>query len=274
MQCYLCNTDNEAVKFFDDVPYYVCSTCGLGYIPEFGNEAEYLKNYRLHHQAIDIQGANEKRSKQYRIDAQKLLRFKDSGSVLDIGCSTGAFLRELKDLGQFSLLKGIDLDDSAITRARALHPGIEFKQTDIESFDESDPFDLIVFRGVFQYQSHELVQNLEKLGRLLKPDGVLAVLSWPHSDSVVFNLLGSKWSLYEPMEHKLFGNSSTAHYIANRFGFEIIDLEFPYEKTVYASPAEDLKAVNGLISGEQTERSPAFYGNIIEVVLKKVSDRR
>lgn len=64
--------------------------------------------------------------------------------VLDLGCGTGALLNELKP----SLGVGVDLSQSMIERARALHPNYRFVHADVERLDDvadlGGPFDFII----------------------------------------------------------------------------------------------------------------------------------
>lgn len=69
-----------------------------------------------------------------------------AGSILDLGCGTGSFLRDLTAAGHEGRLVGIDPARGMIDRARA-YPGVEWRQGDASSIGSGDRFDLIVMTG-------------------------------------------------------------------------------------------------------------------------------
>ncbi len=67
-------------------------------------------------------------------------------SVLDAGCGTGSFLREVRDAGHAGRLCGLDPAAGMLEQARK-YPDIEWVQGDLGSVAWAQEFDLIVMTG-------------------------------------------------------------------------------------------------------------------------------
>lgn len=93
------------------------------------------------------------------------------GRVLDIGCSSGTVMRQLKDWG-FDV-QGIDADPRAAELATKR--GFEVKVGRFEEgLYEDASFDLVVVRSVLEHVP-EPTLFLSAINNLLKPNGVLAI---------------------------------------------------------------------------------------------------
>ena len=64
-----------------------------------------------------------------------------ASSLLELGCGTGAVLDGLSAVGS---LTGMDISANMLDIARARHPGVQFIQDDISSFELGRRFDVIV----------------------------------------------------------------------------------------------------------------------------------
>jgi 2-polyprenyl-3-methyl-5-hydroxy-6-metoxy-1,4-benzoquinol methylase len=110
--------------------------------------------------------------------------------VLDVGCNSGFFSFELAKRGADVL--GVDvnqvervynLDCMPLQQAEwiesQLQTGAKFKEMDYLNCDESEPYDKILFLGVY-YHLEDPSRGLAKLNRLLKMGGELYVESETH----------------------------------------------------------------------------------------------
>jgi trans-aconitate methyltransferase len=71
-------------------------------------------------------------------------------SVLDVGCGKGSFTQLLKRANNSVL--GIDGSATAIAKARASFPDIEFRQLDVHALNEiNQTFDVVVVMAVLAY---------------------------------------------------------------------------------------------------------------------------
>ena len=97
-------------------------------------------------------------------------------AVLDVGCGTGAMLKEARAAGHTGRLCGLDPAAGMIAEARLTH-GIEWIEGDLSSLADSEIFDLIVMTGhTFQVfvEDAELRACLNAVRRLLAPHGRFA----------------------------------------------------------------------------------------------------
>lgn len=99
-----------------------------------------------------------------------------AGSVLDLGCGTGAFLREIRETGHAGRLCGLDPAAGMIAQARR-HAGIEWRQGDIVSAGFREAFDLVIMTGhAFQVlvEDHQLSATLAAIHAALVTGGCFA----------------------------------------------------------------------------------------------------
>lgn len=97
-------------------------------------------------------------------------------SVLDLGCGTGAFLREVREAGHAGRLCGLDPAAGMIAQARR-HAGIEWCQGDIVSAGFRETFDLVVMTGhAFQVlvEDHQVREALAAVHAALAAGGGFA----------------------------------------------------------------------------------------------------
>ena len=80
-----------------------------------------------------------------------VLAGRDFGTVLDVGCGKGAFTSHLKRPGNHVV--GIDVSDTAIAKARARYPEIEFRRLAADELSElpARRFDLVVAMEILSY---------------------------------------------------------------------------------------------------------------------------
>jgi SAM-dependent methyltransferase len=99
-----------------------------------------------------------------------------AGSVLDVGCGTGALLHEARRSGHRGHLCGVDPAPGMIAVARRRH-GIEWIQGDLAVANLARRFDLIVMTGhAFQVllDDEEIRRALAAIRDLLSPAGCFA----------------------------------------------------------------------------------------------------
>lgn len=92
-------------------------------------------------------------------------------TILDIGCGTGALTNTMAQQGHQML--GIDASATMIQQAKQLFPELNFKQTDILTFQSQKSFDILFSNAVFHWipQQTELLERCHQLlinhGKLL-----------------------------------------------------------------------------------------------------------
>ena len=144
------------------------------------------------------------------------------GDVLDVGCSTGAFLHQLnlRFPGQYRAL-GTDVSGPALEHAASR--GIEVLP---ENFLEHDfgerRFDAITFWAVLEHLV-EPSQFLARAARLLRPGGHLFALV-PNLDSLAIRLLGARYRYVMPDHVNYFDAASLSRLIERESSLKILAL--------------------------------------------------
>lgn len=103
----------------------------------------------------------------------------EPGRMLEIGCSSGAYMQEARSNGW--AVDGVEFSDKVALIARG--QGFDVKSGAIESVDlESDAYDMIVAWMVIEHL-HDPIKVLKKLNSAIKPRGYL-VASVPDTKSL------------------------------------------------------------------------------------------
>lgn len=98
----------------------------------------------------------------------------DPGLVVDIGCGPGNSTALLADRWPEATVIGVDASAEMVAHARRAHPGVEFIQHDLMTWDPPAPVDVVFSNATL----HWLGDHPAVFDRLLKwrgPGGVLAV---------------------------------------------------------------------------------------------------
>ena len=144
----------------------------------------------------------------------------ERGSILDVGCGSGAFLARFRD--DFDELTGIDLAGPAIERGRSRFPFIDFFQGSAARLDETSlnerRFDALVYSDVIYYLSEEdKKRSLRWIAEHLEKDGVALIAAWapggayPDPDELE-RLIGHRFAI----EHKQILESQHAVFIVRQ----------------------------------------------------------
>ena len=268
-ECLICGTKNNNLEDLNGIFLTKCNECGFQYIPNNNQylEKNYYSNYSRREDSTTDK-RNELRREQYRIDAKFLSKYISKNSrILDVGCSAGHFLFEISNCYNLDSLMGIDIDSSAITKAKSKYSEAIFKNIELLKLDSNETFDLILFRGTFQYLGEKLQKSITHLKKLLNKNGKIIIFSLPSSDSLIYKLLGDKWSLFNP-EMPLIFNEKSLRFLCEQSSLTIDDLSYPYLEDIYSNIEEDYKELIKIINGKSKKSTP-FWGAIMRVVLSQ-----
>lgn len=265
--CPICNSKKRKItwakvnSFFKAVK---CTKCEFIYIDNILSKKglnAYYNNY------IDFRLKNKKklnlRKKMYLIDLKYLKLYKNSGKLIDIGCSNGDFLKHLvKHYSAF----GIDIDSQAIEIAK------KFKvlKKRVSVLDLSDvkkklgSFDIAVLRGVIEH-----VKDPKKyffyISKILKKNGIIFICATPNVDSPAAIQFKTNWSQYDPIQHINLFSSNTLSKLGKKFRLKLIGEHYPYINTPYENFKSDFK--NFL---NKRGVSPPFWGSMMTLIFKKI----
>ncbi len=138
-----------------------------------------------------------------------------AGAVVDVGCSSGAFLFQLREQfpGCYDIL-GTDVSGPALDYAESR--GIPVARGNfIEGIVDNRRFDAITFWAVIEHVVEPKL-FLQKAAMLLKPDGLCFVLV-PNMKSLATRLLGSKYRYIYPQHLNYFTAETLQKLFASDF---------------------------------------------------------
>jgi SAM-dependent methyltransferase len=118
-----------------------------------------------------------------------------AGQVLDVGCGPGVLTAVLVDRYGAPTVAAIDPSPSFVAATSARFPEVDVRQGVAESLPYADrTFDAALAQLVVHFMS-DPVAGLREMGRVTKPDGVVAACVWDHAGG------GSPLSLFWSAAH-------------------------------------------------------------------------
>ena len=176
----------------------------------------------------------------YVIDIiKKLLNSNKSNvpiKILEVGCSSGVFLAELKqglaleNLLDNCLLCGVDIDKNAIQKS--IDSDLNLVAMPVEKFAEknSDEFDLVIHFELIEHLSDPF-QFMVSINKLLKPSGAHHFHT-PNAlgmDNIALDWNSTRLlahAIFPPMHINAFTTQNIVHF-ALRTGFNVVSIDTP-----------------------------------------------
>ncbi len=176
-------------------------------------------------------------ARRWRKQRKIISRFRQSGDILDIGCSSGGFLSTLK--GGSWRLHGIEIAPDMAERAR-LNTGAEvFVGDALNAPFRAESFDVVTSFDVLEhvYQPKNL---LEAVFKWLKPGGIFYT-TLPNIDSWEARIFGSYWYALELPRHLFHFSPHSLTGVLRTVGFKKAHIE---------TRASYLESSTGYVYGE------------------------
>lgn len=217
MICPLCGKlEVRRLRIEKGKEIFVCGNCELGFLSDV--------NKTVHQQPIDpslydFEGYKKEEKKLRRRFAkliERIVRYKKSGKVLDVGAGFGLFSSILQKKGNFHF-DLIDPLDSFhyinIIKSKVFRSTFErFKKAKKQSYD------IIIMLDVLEHFKDPL-KNLKKARLLLKPAGIL-VIQTPNYKSLMARIC-KDWAWWMVEDHKFFFSPKSMKLMLHKVGFEI-----------------------------------------------------
>ena len=192
-----------------------CSQCSLVWLENPPPLEEMGDHYGADYHRL-VQQAGDSSPRRWQQHAEILGRYKQSGTLLDLGCSSGAFLESLK--GQPWRLYGVEISTDAAEKARA-RTGAEVFVGDVENAPfQPNSFDAITCFDVLEHM-HQARQVLVKVREWLKPGGVFYTFL-PNIDSAEARIFRSYWCGLELPRHLYHFTPPSLRKLAESVGLE------------------------------------------------------
>lgn len=155
----------------------------------------------------------------------------ENGSVLDIGCGNGRFLKYISQHGLYKLL-GTEFEGNSAKRASGI-PGIQLK---IGALSENDflaeSIDVVTMFHVFEHLQ-EPRKMLQIISSIIKVNGVF-ILSMPDIGSWQALTFKGKWFHLDPPRHLIFFEREDLKTIMKKYGLECIkERSISFEQNPY-----------------------------------------
>jgi SAM-dependent methyltransferase len=168
-------------------------------------------------------------------------RFKQSGDILDIGCSSGGFLSTLKSSAW--RLHGIEIAPNVAERAR-LNTGAEIFVGDaLNAPFGRESFDVVTCFDVLEHV-YEPKRFLELVLKWLKPGGIFYT-TLPNIDSWEARIFGSFWYALELPRHLFHFSPHSLDLVLGSVGFK---------RAHVRTRASYLESSTGYVYGEILQR--------------------
>jgi SAM-dependent methyltransferase len=197
-----------------------CQACSLVWLSNPPKPSEMHLHYTdAYHKLISAGGENS--PERWKDRKAVLTQYKQSGTLLDLGCSSGSFLEFMKS--ESWKLYGIEMSNEG---ARAAE-----EQTKAQVFVGDIPdapfprefFDVITCFDVLEHL-YEPRRVMARVGEWLKPGGIFYVLV-PNLNSAESRVFGSYWHGLELPRHLFHYSPASLRFLANSAGLREVSLE-------------------------------------------------
>lgn len=198
---------------------------------------------------------------------------KPKGTLLDIGCGTGAFLNRMQQNGWVA--RGLEPNSEARDLASKLY-GIE--AGDITELFNLQPasFDAVTMWHVLEHV-HQVHDYVEQISKLLKAGGRLFI-AVPNYESLDADIYGSYWAAYDVPRHLYHFTPKAISALVSQHGMSVTAQEPMWFDAFYISMLSSKyqtgsiayagSLLNGLRSNLLTLREPSRCSSLIYVVSK------
>ncbi len=173
-----------------------CPACSLVWLSNAPEPSQMHLHYTDAYHKL-ISGAGETSPHRWQGHRGALMQYKQSGTLLDLGCSSGSFLEFLK--GESWELYGIEVSTDCANRAEARTGAHVFVGDIIDAPFPPESFDVITCLDVLEHL-YEPRQVMLKVAEWLKPGGIFYV-QVPNIDSAEARVFGTYWHGLELPRH-------------------------------------------------------------------------
>jgi SAM-dependent methyltransferase len=207
-----------------------CPACSLVWLRDPPKPEEMHLHYTdAYHKLISAGGENS--PNRWRDRKAAMSPHKQSGTLLDLGCSSGAFLESMRSPSW--KLFGVEMSAEG-ARAAEARSGAEVFVGDIPDAPFApESFDVITCFDVLEHV-YEPRQVIAKVAEWLKPGGIFYVLV-PNIDSAEARVFASYWHGLELPRHLSHFSPGSLRSLARSAGLSEVSLETPRNPAIGTS---------------------------------------
>lgn len=193
-----------------------CPSCSMVWLRNAPSREDMPLHYDTdYHEAITAAGEGNP-SKRWQFARNRVLEFKNGGALLDIGCSSGGFLRSIRNVNWE--LYGVELSPAQAQRAELMSGAKVFVGNILDAQFPVSSFDVITGFHVLEhvYNPKEVIG---KVWEWLKPDGIL-YLHVPNFEALEARMFKSYWYGLELPRHLFHFSTSSLRRLFADFEFD------------------------------------------------------
>lgn len=207
--------------FLREAEYTVtrCADCHLGWLERPPRPAEMFLHYGSDYDAM-ITAPGDIYPHHWDLVRNKLLQYVQGGSILDLGCSSGSFLRTLKGKGW--QLFGVEMSQIVADHARTTTGARVFVGDVLEAEFAPNSFEAITAFHVMEHM-YDPRAVMAKAWKWLKPGGVFTI-TLPNIDSLEARLFGRYWFGLDLPRHLWQFSPRALAAMASSVGFEPLEI--------------------------------------------------
>lgn len=189
----------------------------------------------------------------FKVTLKKVLKYKKSGRVLEVGSSTGLMLELFQKRGW--VVQGVE--PSAKSSAYSIERGIPTIRETFEKGQIAGKFDVIIFNHVLEHLK-DPSKVLQKVYGLLSKDGIV-VINVPNAGSLSARIYGKSWEYLLPEEHLWQFTSDKLFKLLGDARFKIVEWSATSGIWEYDSPITE-------VWQSLTELKKRFFRNSITAI--------
>jgi 2-polyprenyl-3-methyl-5-hydroxy-6-metoxy-1,4-benzoquinol methylase len=202
-----------------------CPNCSLVWLNNPPEPSEMHQHYTAAYDKL-ISASGQNSPHRWRARKAALAPYKQSGALLDIGCSSGAFLESLQGetcRGESWKLHGIEMSAESARIAQARSGAEVFVGDVLDAPFRRESFDVITCFDVLEHL-YEPRKVLSRASAWLKPGGIFYVLV-PNVDCAEARVFGSYWHGLELPRHLFHYSPKSLAFLAESVGLRKVVLE-------------------------------------------------
>jgi 2-polyprenyl-3-methyl-5-hydroxy-6-metoxy-1,4-benzoquinol methylase len=197
-----------------------CPNCSLVWLKDVPRPEEMEQHYGAKYDRF-ISVAGDSSPAKWRERLKTIKRYRTGGALLDLGCSSGAFLGSLEP--ENWMLYGIEMSEAVARKAEARTGARVFVGDILNAPFSSETLDVITCFDVLEhvYNPHQV---MSRVFEWLKPGGVFYVLV-PNIDSGEARAFKSYWYGLELPRHLSHFCPESLRHLAKSVGLEELSVE-------------------------------------------------
>lgn len=197
-----------------------CPVCSLVWLSNPPRADEMHQHYTAEYHRL-ISAAGETSPWRWQSSRKVLTHYKETGTLLDLGCSSGSFLGALKS--DPLKLYGIGMSADCAKRAEAKSGAQVFVGGILEAPFPPESFDVITCFDVLEHL-YEPRRVMARVAEWLKPGGIFYVLV-PNVNSAEARIFGRYWHGLELPRHLFHYSPESLTFLAQSAGLREVSLQ-------------------------------------------------